>query len=151
MLFAIGVGVLLGMFVLSGVVRTLLSICAPSEIVIISGGKRALADGREVNYRIVRGGRAWRWPIIEQVDRMDTSLISVPMAMQGAYSEGGIPLAVHAIANVKVSSDRAVVGNAIERFLGRSREEIARNVKETLEGHLRGVIATMTPEEVNED
>jgi flotillin len=43
------------------------------------------------------------------------------------------------------------VNNAIERFLGRGREEIAQVAKETLEGHLRGVLATMTPEEVNED
>jgi flotillin len=43
------------------------------------------------------------------------------------------------------------MNNAIERLLGKSREEIARIAKETLEGHLRGVLATMTPEEVNED
>src|SRR5690606_337550 len=79
------------------------------------------------------------------------TLISVPMSVHGAYSEGGIPLNVSAIANVKVSSDPALIGNAIERFLGKSSGEIARVAKETLEGHLRGVLATMTPEEVNED
>ncbi len=82
---------------------------------------------------------------------MDVSLISVPMAVEGAYSEGGIPLSVHAIANVKVSSDRRFIGNAIERFLGRDRAEIARVV----EGDARGPPARrarkMTPEEVNED
>ena len=90
-------------------------------------------------------------PVVETVNRMDVSLISVPIAVQGAYSEGGIPLNVHAIANIKVSTDRRFVGNAIERFLGKDRTEIARVVKETLEGHLRGVLATMTPEELNED
>ncbi len=87
---------------------------------------------------------------------MDLTNISVPMSITGAYSEGadgqlGIPLAVHAVANIKVSSDRRYIGNAIERFLGRGRDEISRVAKETLEGHLRGVLATMTPEEVNED
>jgi flotillin len=43
-----------------------------------------------------------------------------------------------------------LIGNAIERFLGRT-EEIGRVAKETLEGHLRGALATLTPEEVNED
>jgi flotillin len=52
---------------------------------------------------------------------------------------------------VKVSSDRKVIGNAIERFLGRDPNEIARVAKESLEGHLRGVLANLTPEEVNED
>src|SRR6185503_6448448 len=72
-------------------------------------------------------------------------------AVTGAYSEGGIPLNVHAIANIKVSTDRRFVGNAIERFLGKGRQEIGRVVKETLEGHLRGVLATLTPEELNQD
>ena len=48
------------------------------------------------------GGRGVRIPVVETVDRMDVSLISVPIAVQGAYSEGGIPLNVHAIANIKV-------------------------------------------------
>lgn len=92
-----------------------------------------------------------RVPVVETVDRMDVSLISVPIAVNGAYSEGGIPLNVHAIANIKVSTDPRLVGNAIEMFLGKDTKEIARVAKETLEGHLRGVLATLTPEELNED
>ncbi len=143
-----GVAVLL---VLMVIYRYLLRICRPNEILIFSGRKHRTADGRSVGYRVVFGGRGVRIPVVETVDRMDVSLISVPIAVQGAYSEGGIPLNVHAIANIKVSTDRRFVGNAIERFLGKGRQEIARVVKETLEGHLRGVLATMTPEELNQD
>ncbi|MCZ8160507.1 MAG: SPFH domain-containing protein, partial [Microcystis sp. LE19-196.1B] len=71
--------------------------------------------------------------------------------IKNAYSKGNIPLNIVAIANVKVSSKPEIVGNAIERFLDRDREEIIRVAKETLEGNLRGVVATMTPEQVNED
>jgi flotillin len=133
------------------VYRLLLRICRPNEILIFSGRKHKASDGRMVGYRVVFGGRGIRVPVVETVDRMDVSLISVPIAVAGAYSEGGIPLNVHAIANIKVSTDRRFVGNAIERFLGKGRQEIARVVKETLEGHLRGVLATMTPEELNQD
>ena len=128
-----------------------LYICRPDEILIFSGRSYQHADGRVTGYRVLSGGWGIRVPILEAVERMDISLISVPMTVQGAYSEGGIPLAVHAVANVKVFSDEKYVGNAIERFLGRGRAEIARVAKETLEGHLRGVLATLTPEEVNED
>jgi flotillin len=143
-----GVAVLL---LLTFIYRILLRICRPNEILIFSGRNHKTADGRSVGYRIVFGGRGVKVPLVETVDRMDVSLISVPIAVQGAYSEGGIPLNVHAIANIKVSTDRRFVGNAIERFLGKGRNEIARVVKETLEGHLRGVLATMTPEELNQD
>jgi flotillin len=145
---AAGIAVL---FVLVVIYRYLLRICRPNEILIFSGRKHTTEDGRQVGYRVVFGGRGVRVPVVETVSRMDVSLISVPIAVQGAYSEGGIPLNVHAIANIKVSTDRRFVGNAIERFLGKDRTEIARVVKETLEGHLRGVLATMTPEELNQD
>src|SRR4030095_14540550 len=42
-----------------------------------------------------------------------------------------------------------VVMNAVERFLGRGQADIQQVAKETLEGNLRGVLATLTPEEVN--
>ena len=147
----IGIGGGLAVLVLMIMYRYLLRICRPNEILIFSGRDHKAADGRTVGYRVVFGGRGVRVPILETVERMDVSLISVPMSVQGAYSEGGIPLNMHAIANIKVSTDRRHIGNAIERFLGKGNAEIARVVKDTLEGHLRGVLATLTPEEVNED
>jgi len=133
------------------VYRMLLRICKPNEILIFSGRTHRTADGGTVGYRVVFGGRGVLVPVVERVNRMDVSLIAVPIAVQGAYSDGGIPLNVHAIANIKVSTNPRFVGNAIERFLDKDRTEIARVAKETLEGHLRGVLATMTPEALNED
>ncbi|HUS66454.1 MAG TPA: SPFH domain-containing protein [Kofleriaceae bacterium] len=138
------------------IIKALLYVCPPNHVLIFSGRSRVADDGRKVGFRVVFGGRAMRVPILEEVKAMSLTNISVPMQVTGAYSEGaegqlGIPLSVHAVANVKVSSDQRFIGNAIERFLGRDRAEIARVAKETLEGHLRGVVAKMTPEEVNED
>ena len=147
-----GVGAaLLLLLILLFVFKNLLYICRPNEVLIFSGRRQRTPDGREVGFRVVNGGRGFRVPLVENVARMDVSLISVPMQVQGAYSEGGIPLSVAAIANVKVSTDPRYIGNAIERFLGVNRMEIGRVAQQTLEGHLRGVLATMTPEEVNED
>ena len=137
--------------ILSLLAKSVLVICPPNQVVIFSGRKRKLADGSQVGYRVVLGGRSVRIPILERVDRMSLLSIPIDLKVSNAYSKGGIPLRVHAIANVKVSSDPRVVGNAIERFLGRDPMEIARVAKESLEGHLRGVLANLTPEEVNED
>jgi flotillin len=82
---------------------------------------------------------------------MDVTTMSVPVEVHDAYAKGGTPLDIQAIANIKISSDPQVVGNAIERFLGHKRSEIIRVAQETLAGHLRGVVATLTPEQVNED
>jgi flotillin len=150
----IGAGLAAGavaLAILSALARSVLVICPPNQVVIFSGRKRKLADGSQVGYRVVLGGRSVRIPILERVDRMSLLSIPIDLRVTNAYSKGGIPLRVHAIANVKVSSVPHVVGNAIERFLGRDPAEIARVAKESLEGHLRGVLANMTPEEVNED
>ena len=150
----IGAGVVAGavaLGILSILARSILVICPPNQVVIFSGRKRRLADGSQVGYRVVLGGRSVRIPILERVDRMSLLSIPIDLKVANAYSKGGIPLRLHAIANVKISSDPRVVGNAIERFLGRDPAEIARVAKESLEGHLRGVLANMTPEEVNED
>ncbi len=89
-------------------------------------------------------------PILERVDRMNLNTFEVPISIRGAYSQGGIALNVEAVANVKVSSDSSVMGNAIERFLSQPPTAISKVSKETLEGHLRGVLARLTPEQINE-
>ena len=133
------------------IVKQFLYVGRPNEILIFSGRDRLRADGSHVGFRTVIGGRTIKIPILETVNRMDLRVIPVTISIEGAYSQGGIPLNVHAIANVKLSSDPDKIDNAIERFLGRDRNEVARVARETLEGNLRGVLANLTPEQVNED
>ena len=143
---------LLGLIVLALLASaSLLHICRPNQILVFSGRKHRLPDGSERGFRVLFGGRGWRMPVIERVSSMSLTTLEVPVVIRAAYSKGGIPLNVEAIANVKLSNDEKIIGNAIERFLGADLESIRRVAKETLEGHLRGVLASLTPEEVNED
>ncbi len=132
-------------------VSQILVICKPSELLVISGRSNKLADGSSVGYKILHGGRGVRVPILEEINRMDKRLIPVMVEVQNAFSRGGIPLTVHAIANVKVTSNPRFVRNAIERSLSMSSRQIGMVAQQTLEGVLREVIAELTPEEVNED
>jgi flotillin len=140
-----------GILVFVMMLTRFLYICRPSEILIFSGRKHRLPDGTEVGSRVIFGGRAWRIPLIESVQRMKMLSMPIDVQVQGAYTKVGIPLKVRAIAVIKLSSDPNVVMNAVERFLGRGLQDIQQVAKETLEGNLRGVLATLTPEEVNED
>jgi flotillin len=132
--------------------RSLFYNCAPNEVLIFYGwAKRRIDANREVGYRIVKGGLGFRKPLIEKVDRMDLTNMVIDVAASNAYSKGGIPLTVQGVANVKIAGHEPLLNNAIERFLGKSRGEIMGIAKATLEGSLRGILATMTPEQVNED
>ncbi len=132
-------------------VRSLIVICPPNKVAVVSGRTRQLSDGRSVGYRVIKGGRTLRIPLIEKVDFMDLNTIAIEVSVSNAYSKGAIPLDVQGVANIKVSSREGVLENSVERFLTRPAEYIQQIAKENLEANLRGVLATLTPEEVNED
>lgn len=141
-----GVGLIVVIWIISWV-----KVCRPNEALVITGKKQTLPDGRELHTTALTSGRAIAWPIIRKVDRLSLELFEVPISVHNGYSKGGIAMNLEAIANVKISSDKLVLNNAIERFLESDELELRRVAKETLEGHLRGVIADLTPEQVNED
>ncbi len=145
------VAVLVGFFIVIAIVKRFLFICGPQEILVFSGRSHKLPDGTVSNYKILHGGRGLRLPFLEIVRRMDMRLFPVEVMVENAYSAGGIPLTVRAIANVKLSSDDVAVRNAVERFLDFHMSQIAVAAQQTLEGVLREVISQLTPEEVNED
>jgi flotillin len=132
-------------------IRSLIIICPPNRVAVISGRSRQLSDGRTVGYRAIRGGRTLRVPLLERVSWMELNTIPIEVSVANAYSKGAIPLHVQGIANVKVSSVEGLLQNSVERFLDVDQDSIAAIAKETLEANLRGVLATLTPEEVNED
>jgi flotillin len=147
-----GVAIVASLLVLAFIISRIIYICPPNEVLIFSGSHRRVPGiDRPIGYRVVQGGRGLRIPLIEVVDRMNLTNMVIELRVQGAYSRGGIPLNVQGVANVKVSSKSTQLANAIERFLGMSREQIMQVARETLEGNLRGVLSTLTPEEVNQD
>ena len=146
-----GIALALAVLFVILIVRSLIVICPPNRVAVISGRKRTLSDGRTVGYRILKGGRTLRIPLIERVAWMDLNTIPLEVSVTNAYSKGAIPLNVMGIANVKVSSGEGLLENAAERFLHVDHMHIGKIAKETLEANLRGVLATMSPEEVNED
>ena len=132
--------------------RWMIRICRPNELLVVTGSQSNQGVQGMKGYRVVaNGGWTFVKPILETARRMDVTLLPVLVEVNNAYSRGGTPLNIQAIANVKVSTDPAVRNNAIERFLGRDSKEIVQVAKENLEGNLRSVLAQLTPEQVNED
>jgi len=130
------------------IIAKLVVVGNPNEMLIITGGR-----GREgLGYRTIIGGRKIVIPVINKVLRLSLRNMQVALEVK-AQSGGGtmMPIFVNGVANVKVSSDPAERGAAIERFLGQPVQEMQRVARETLEGGLRAVIGKMTPEEIVED
>jgi len=144
--------VVVAIIVLIATIQALIVIVPPNRAAVITGKTRLLSDGEQVGYRSVVGGRTMRIPIVETVQHMNLETFPIEISVHNAFSKGNIPLNVEAIANVKIASTpEAVFHNAVERLLGKTEDEIRSLAKDTLMGNLRGVLATLTPEEVNED
>lgn len=144
----IAFAVLVLVLIVISLIAKLIVVGNPNEMLIIAGGRQR--DG--LGYRTLIGGRTLVWPVINSVSRLSLRNMQVQLEVK-AQSGGGkmLPVIVTGVANVKISSDPAERGNAIERFLGQPVDQLQRVARETLEGGLRAVIGKMTPEEIVED
>jgi len=145
----IGIALIAALIILA-FIKANLRICHPNEILVFSGRKRKLKDGTVVGYRVVKGGKGLKFPIVESVTRLPLTTIPIDLELSGALTSGIIPINLQAMANVKIAgSEEEGLSNALERFLGRNMTDISQIARENLEGSLRGVLATLTPEEAN--
>jgi flotillin len=124
---------------------------SPNTVAVLSGRKRKLPDGRKVGYRMVRGGAALRFPLLEKVEYLHLNVMTIPLEIKRAYTLKGVPVSVKAVANVKIRGDETSLQAAAERFLGMTHDTIQKVIFQTLEGHLRSILGTLTVEEVNSD
>merc|ERR1712024_406231 len=63
----------------------------------------------------------------------------------------GVPLTVTGVAQVKIMKNADLLEIAAEQFLGKKEDEITETILQTLEGHLRAILGTLTVEEVYKD
>ena len=124
---------------------------SPNAVAVLSGRKRKLPDGRTVGYRMVRGGAALRIPLLEKVEYLHINVMTIPLEIKRAYTLKGVPVSVKAVANVKIRGDDTSLQASAERFLGMTHDTIQKVIFQTLEGHLRSILGTLTVEEVNSD
>jgi flotillin len=121
----------------------------PNEVLVISGRQRRNPQtGEKEPYRIVKGGRAFIWPILERVDRIMLEIMTIEVTTEKVYTKQGVAITLEGVAQIKIASDDVSIRTAAERFLSKTRAEIINVAHETLAGHLRGIIGTLTVEEI---
>ena len=91
-----------GILIALTIARSMLFIGRPNEILVISGKNSVLEDGTKVGYsKVIGGGLTYRIPVFQEVESMPLNTIPIDIQVKNAYSKGGIPLDVHAVANIK--------------------------------------------------
>src|SRR5216117_139032 len=124
----------------------------PNQVMVISGRKAKIKtpDGRveEVGFRIRRGGGAFILPLLEKVDLLSLEIMTLDVTTPEVYTKPGVPIIVDGVAQVKVGGDEHSIRTAAEQFLGKTADQIKDIALQTVEGHLRAIIGTMTIEDI---
>src|SRR5215472_11810943 len=124
----------------------------PNQVLVISGRKRSITnpDGsvEQVGFRIVQGGGVFVYPVIEKVDILSLELMTIDVQTPEVYTSKGVPVKVDGVAQIKVKGDDVSIATAAEQFLSKATEDIKNIAMQTLEGHLRAILGTMTVEDI---
>src|SRR5258706_4323197 len=124
----------------------------PNEVLVVSGRKYSMTDPdgsvHTRGFRIVKGGGTFVLPVIEKVDILSLELLTIDVQTPEVYTSKGVPVRVDGVAQIKVKGDDISIATAAEQFLSKMTEDIKNIATQTLEGHLRAILGTMTVEDI---
>ncbi|XP_054155157.1 flotillin-2-like [Oppia nitens] len=118
----------------------------PNESLVVSGGCCG-----STKKQLVVGGWAWAWWMVTDVQRLSLEVMTLSPKCESVETSQGVPLTVTGVAQCKVMTEKEFLTIAAEQFLGKSVDHIKCVILQTLEGHLRAILGTLTVEEVYRD
>ncbi|MGD0614973.1 MAG: flotillin family protein, partial [Verrucomicrobiota bacterium] len=151
-IIASAVALMLVFFIFAGIWASRYTKVGPNQVLVISGRKHHIVDpdgqARDVGFRVVKGGGVFVWPVFEKVDILSLELLTIDVQTPEVYTSKGVPVRVDGVAQVKVKGDDISIATAAEQFLSKGVDDIKNIAMQTLEGHLRAILGTMTVEDI---
>jgi flotillin len=124
----------------------------PNQVLVVSGRTHRFIDPdgteRQRGFRLRKGGGTFVYPIVEKIDLLSLELLTIDVQTPEVYTSKGVPVKVDGVAQIKIKGDDISIATAAEQFLSKSTDEIKSVAMQTLEGHLRAILGTMTVEEI---
>ena len=116
---------------------------APDTALIISGfGKR----------KIIIGGAGFRLPFLQRIDKLSLRVFQVDIKTDEAIPTSNfINIRVDGVANLKISSDPALLERAAESILNMTEENLIRQVQQVLQGNMREIVGTVDIKKLVQD
>jgi flotillin len=124
----------------------------PNQVLVVSGRQYRYADpdgtAQARGFRIVKGGGTFVLPVLEKIDLLSLELLTIDVQTPEVYTSKGVPVRVDGVAQIKVKGDDISIATAAEQFLSKGTDDIKNIAMQTLEGHLRAILGTMTVEDI---
>jgi flotillin len=111
----------------------------PNEVVVVSGRGKV---------KFITGGADMVIPLFHTWNRLSLEVMTLDVTTPEVYTAQGVPVIVDGVAQIKIKKDEASLHAAAERFLGKQPQEIAKIALETVQGHLRGILGTLSVENI---
>lgn len=111
----------------------------PNEVIVVSGRGKV---------KFITGGADMVIPLFHTWNRLSLEVMTLDVTTPEVYTSQGVPVIVDGVAQIKIKKDDASLHAAAERFLGKRPEEIAKIALETVQGHLRAILGTMSVEDI---
>src|ERR1700677_1821041 len=146
------VGIVLLVVLLMAVWASRYTKVGPNQVLLVSGSKHSYPapDGsmQSRGFRIVKGGGTFVWPVTEKVDVLSLELLTIDVQTPEVYTSKGVPVKVDGVAQIKIRRDDVSIATAAEQVLSKTIDEIKNVATQTLEGHLRAILGTMSVEDI---
>jgi flotillin len=146
------VGLVLVIFLFLAVWASRYTKVGPNQVLVVSGRKHRYVepDGTVMSrgFRIVKGGGTFVMPVFEKVDVLSLELLTIDVQTPEVYTSKGVPVKVDGVAQIKIKGDDISIATASEQVLSKTIDEIKSVATQTLEGHLRAILGTMTVEDI---
>ena len=130
-------------------VRAWYKVAKADQALVIVGKSQKGADGASSRISVITGGGALVNPLTQRAEMISLRARQIKMEPT-AQASNGVTVNVSGVALVKIGSDPEFVRRAAERFLSQD-GAIEQFTTEQLEGALRGVVATLTVEQLMKD
>jgi len=124
----------------------------PDKAMVVYG--RKMKPGVKIGYQVISGGGKFIIPVIESFEFLPLDVRTLDVNVNDIVTDvvtSGAKMNIRSVTQVKVSSEKNALYVAAEHLLHKSNAEINEIAMKTLEGHVRGVCATMTIESINSD
>lgn len=134
------VGLVVVLFIVISTLASLYRKVGPNQALIVYGIGSP---------KIVKGGGAIVWPMIQRADELSLELMSFDVApQQDLYTQQGVAVKVEAVAQIKFKSDVESILTGGEQFLRKTPADRENLIRLSMEGHLRGIVGQLTVEAI---
>ncbi len=124
----------------------------PNQVLVISGRTSTVldAEGRKqkVGYRLQVGGGTFVMPLMETAEVFPLEVFSISLRCPEVLTAQGVLISAEAQGQVKACGEEPLLHRAVENFLSKGSSGITYVAQEVLEGHMRGILGTLTVEEI---